>query len=84
LKEPQLNTTGKGELREMEGEHGKFVFFFNHGKKAAEVVFEEDLEKPAVGAREIVQDKKIDMNGKGFAVKTVVPAQSVRIWRIDY
>lgn len=84
VKKPELKTAGLVELREMEGDKGKFVFLFNHGKKAATVVFAEELEKPALRVREVVEDRKVNVSGKRFAVNANVPAQAVRVWRIDY
>jgi beta-galactosidase len=84
LKSPELKTAGGVELREMVGEHGKFVFLFNHGGRAASVLFSEELEKPATNVKEIVEDKKMSVGGKKFAVHAVVPGEAVRVWRIDY
>jgi len=82
---PELKAPALVEVREMEAEKGKFVFLFNHGEKAAAVEFEEGLEKSGKSAREIVAGS---MDGKAerkrFAVKTEVPGESVRIWRIEY
>ena len=72
------------ELREMESPVGKLVFFFNHGEKDAEVEFAEELQRPAASVREIVTGEIRKAEGKRFAVNTKVPAQTVRIYRIDY
>ena len=84
LKEPELKAPALVELREMDGENGRFVFLFNHGEKAAEVEFAEELERPAGNVREIVTGETRKVEGKRFAVKTEVPALGVRIYRIDY
>jgi hypothetical protein len=68
----------------MDGKKGRFVFFFNHGEKAAEVEFAEELERAAGNAREIMIGEKRKVEGKRFAVKTEVPALGVRIYRIDF
>jgi beta-galactosidase len=81
---PALKAPARVELREMEGEKGKLVFFFNHGEWAAEVEFAEELEWPAGNVREIVTGETQQVMGKRFAVKTEVPALGVRIYRIDY
>jgi Alpha galactosidase C-terminal beta sandwich domain len=60
------------------------VFLFNHGEKAAEVEFAEILQRSAVNVREIVTGETRQAKGKQFAVKAEVPAQAVRIYRIDY
>jgi hypothetical protein len=51
---------------------------------AAEVQFAEQLERPPVNAREIVTGETRKTERKQFTVKTEVPAQAVRIYRIDY
>jgi len=72
-------------VREMEAEKGKFVFVFNHGEKAAGVVFTEELGKSAKSVREIVAGAEGGMlEGKRFVVKTEVPGEAVRIWRVEY
>jgi len=60
------------------------VFLFNHGEKAAEVEFAEELERPAGNVREIVTGETRKAEGKRFVVKTEVPALGLRIYRIDY
>jgi len=82
---PALKAPALVEVREMDGEKGKFVFLFNHGEKEAEVEFTETLQKNGKNTREIVAgsvDGTVD--GKKFMVKTEVPGESVRIWSVDY
>jgi hypothetical protein len=61
-----------------------FVFLFNHGEKAAEVEFAQTSERPAVNVREIVTGETWKTERKRFTMKTGVPAQALRIYRIDY
>jgi beta-galactosidase GanA len=84
VKRPELKSTGLVELRQMVGDNGTFVFLFNHGDKLANVTFADVLDRPAKTVTEIVQTKKGTTSGKNFAVNTSIPAQTVRIWRIDY
>jgi hypothetical protein len=84
LTQPSLKAPALVELREMDGEKGRFVFFFNHGEQTAEVEFAEELEGPAGNVREIVIGETRKLEGKRFTVKTEVPALAVRIYRIDY
>jgi beta-galactosidase len=84
LAQPEWKAPTLVELREMDGEKGKLVFLFNHGEKAAEVEFAEILQRSAVNVREIVTGETRQAKGKQFAVKAEVPAQAVRIYRIDY
>jgi hypothetical protein len=84
LSQPNLHTSPLLELRQMQAAKGRFVFFFNHSEEAAVVAFRRELEKPPSSIREIMTDQKITATGKTFSVKTEVPPQSVRIYRIDY
>ncbi len=84
LATPELNAPALVELREMDGEKGHLVFLFNHGEKPAEVDFTEDLQRPTAGIREIVTGATLKGDGRRFAVKTEVPAEAVKIYRIDY
>ena len=85
VRTPELEARPLLEVREMEAEKGKFVFLFNHGENAVNAEFAEELEKNAKSAREIVLGLQDGIGeGKRFAVKTEMPAESVRIWRIDY
>jgi hypothetical protein len=84
LRRPELKAPGQVELREMEAEKGRLLFLFNHGEKAAEVDFAEQLEHPAVRVREIVTEGPVVSSGKRFQVRATVPPQAVRIYRVDY
>jgi beta-galactosidase len=79
LKAPELV-----ELREMDAPSGRMVFLFNHAERAAQVEFAEDLPKTATTVQEIVSGEVQPNIDKRFGVKTDLPAQSVRIYRIDY
>jgi beta-galactosidase len=72
------------EVREMTSAKGRFVFFLNHSKSAAQVEFQRRLEKPAASINEIIAGQKVTLTGADFRVKTDVPAESLRIYRIDY
>jgi beta-galactosidase GanA len=84
LTEAALKAPTLVELREMDGENGHFVFFFNHGETAAEVEFTEELGRSAADVREIVTGETRRVEGKRFAVKTQVPALGAKIYRVDY
>jgi len=84
LTEPELKAPALVELREMDAEKGSFVFLFNHGEKVAEVEFVSELTRPAVNAREILTGETLKVEGKRFVVKTEVPPQAMRIYRINY
>lgn len=84
LSEPKLQAPALLELRQMNADKGRLLFFFNHGETAAPVAFSRDLQKPASRIREIVTGENIQASGWRLALRTNVPAQSVRIYRIDY
>jgi hypothetical protein len=42
----------------MDGEKGHFVFFFNHGEKAAEVELTEELGRSAANVQETVIERR--------------------------
>jgi beta-galactosidase len=81
---PILKAPALLELREMDGPQGQFVFLFNHAESTAKVDFVETLEKPAVKVREIIAGDSLQPEGNRFSVTTEVPAQAVRIYRIDF
>jgi hypothetical protein len=72
------------EVRQMTSAVGRFVFFFNHTKSAAHVEFQRQLERPAASINEIISGQKVTSAGTDFRVKADVPAESLRIYRIDY
>ena len=68
----------------MEAPKGKFVFFLNHGDKVAEVEYTEGLQHPPARLRETIEGKSLSTTGKTLQVRAGVPAQALRIFRIDY
>lgn len=84
LSEPKLSASALCELRQMYAPKGRWVFFFNHAEKPSSVDFGRLLEKPAYSVREILTNQKLPLSGTNLVLKTVVPAESVRIYRIDY
>jgi beta-galactosidase len=84
LSQPKLDAPSLLELREMQAPRGRLIFFFNHSERAASVHFRRDLEKPASSIREIMTDGKVVTMGTSLLLRTDVPAQSVRIYRIDF
>jgi hypothetical protein len=84
LSVPNLKAPTLVELREMDSRNGHLVFLFNHGEQPAQVRFTEDLERPAASVHEIISEEKHKTEGTRFTLKTDVPAESVKIYRIDY
>ena len=84
ISQPHLTAPSLLELREMDSAQGRLVFFFNHSEKNANVQFNLVLEKSASQIHEIMTGEKISAAGKTLRIQTNVPAQSVRIYRIDF
>jgi beta-galactosidase len=85
LSEPELHAPGLLEIQQMYApQKGRWVFFLNHADKPASVQFVRSLERPASGIREIVTGQKISPTGTNLDLKSEVPAESVRIYRIDF
>ncbi len=84
LSEPKLRAPALLELRQMYAPKGRLVFFFNHGENPATLEFSRSLEKPALGIHEIVTGGKVRATGTNLDLKAEVPAQGVRIYRIDF
>ena len=85
LSEPELHAPGLLEIRQMYApQKGRWVFLFNHADKPASVHFVRSLERPASGIREIVTGQKISPAGANLDLRSEVPAESVRIYRIDF
>jgi beta-galactosidase len=84
LSQPELHAPGLLELRQMYASKGRWVFFFNHADKPATVEFARVLEKPASCIREVMTGQDVSPTGTGLDLKVEVPAQRVRIYRINF
>lgn len=84
LSQPKLQAPPLLELRQMYAPKGRWVFFFNHANKAASVEFSRELEKPPSGVREIMTGQTLEAKGTTLHLKAQVPAESVRVYRIDF
>jgi len=84
LSGPKLRAPALLELRQMYAPRGRWVFFFNHADRPASVEFARVLERPASNIREIVTGGKISLAGTDLNLKAEVPAESVRVYRIDF
>jgi len=84
LSEPKLRAPALLELRQMYAAKGRWVFFFNHADKPARVEFARVLERPASSIREILSGQKFAVVETDLNLKAEVPAQSVRIYRIEF
>jgi hypothetical protein len=81
--QPEWKARALVELWGMDGKKASSCFC-STTERAAEVQFAEQLERPSVNAREVVTGETRKTARKQFTVKTEVPAQAVRIYRIDY
>jgi len=81
---PDLKAPALVELREMQSPAARVVFLFNHGDTPASVDFSETLPRAAARVREIISGENQEPEGNRFSVKTEVPPQAVKIYRIDY
>ena len=72
------------EVRRMSASRGEFLFLFNHNTQAAEVEY--TLPLAAVPSRivEVVAGEPVKAAGKTLALKLALPAESVRVFRIEY
>jgi hypothetical protein len=84
LSRPSLQAPPLLELRQMRAPAGRWVFFFNHGDRPAAVEFRRSLEKPAAKIRDVTTGSAISPTGNVLDLKAEVPAQSVRVYRIDF
>jgi len=84
LTRPELVATAPVELEELRGPAGRLVFLFNHEGEPARVEYSSALEKPAAHIRELVTGAALEPSGNRFRLRTEIPQQSVRVYRIDY
>jgi beta-galactosidase len=84
VSEPRLRAPELLELRQMSAPKARWVFFFNHADKPASVEFRLAVEKPASSIREIMTGQDVAPEGAEVNLKTDVPAQSVRVYRIEF
>jgi hypothetical protein len=68
----------------MSAPSGRLVFLFNHATTAGRAQFRRSLEKPATSITEIITKQKLTPTGNQFNVETELPAESVRVYRINY
>jgi beta-galactosidase len=84
LSEPRLRAPHGLELRQMQAPKGRLVFFFNHADEPAAVEFSRTLERPASRISEIMTGQEVTPTATGLNLKAEIPAQSVRIYRIEF
>ena len=60
------------------------VFLMNWGTRDANVELGLPLDRPARQVREITGGERISASGTTLRIRTAVPAQGVKVYRIDY
>ncbi len=84
LTQPELSASAPVEVQELRAPAGRLVFVFNHGSQPAHVEYTCGLEKPARRVREQVTGEAMAASGERFRLRTEIPPQSARVYRIDY
>jgi hypothetical protein len=84
LERPALCASAFVELRRLTAPGGEFIFLFNHGAQPAEVECTIPLRGTPKRVREITRAETVPVDGSVFAVRIVLPAETVRVYRIDY
>ena len=72
------------ELRQMKAPGGRLVFLFNHTSTAADAHFSRHLERSATAVHELTSGRAVQASGDELKLEVQLPAESVRIFRIDF
>ncbi|MBP7569125.1 MAG: hypothetical protein KBA95_03585, partial [Acidobacteria bacterium] len=80
---PGLKSSAFVELRRMTGQSADFVFLFNHGTAAAEVDLAVPLTAAPSAIGELVTGESLRPSGTTFGLKTTIPGETVRVYRLD-
>jgi beta-galactosidase len=84
LTRPDLRSSSFVELRRMLAPAGELVILINHGAGAARVDLTQALRRPASSVRAIVGDAGATVTGTTLTLSVVIPAEWVRVYRVDY
>ena len=84
LSVPELKTTAPIDFQQLPAESGRMVFLINWQERPARVDATVSLEKPARRVREITADQELNGGSAQVRIQTEVPAQAVKVYRIDY
>ncbi len=85
LTPPDLHAPGAVELKQLVSPAGRVVFVFNHASNLMPVELTVPLEKPARKVTELTTARAMDLQDRRrFVLEAELPAQSVRVYRIDY
>jgi beta-galactosidase len=81
---PAMQSSAFVELRRMTGPQADFVFLFNHGAAPAQVALSLPLASAPAAVRELATGEAVSPTGRAFTLESTVPAQSVRVYRLDH
>ena len=81
---PQVTATGFVEVRRLMAPAGELVLLFNHGAQPASVECSLGLRAVPSRIRDLTRAVAVSLTGRAFTAKTVVPPETVLVYRIDY
>jgi beta-galactosidase len=81
---PRMRSSAFVEVRRMTAAHGEFLFLFNHSAGPADVEYTLALPAGPRQVRELVTGEAMKAAGKALPVKLTLPAETVRVFRIEY
>jgi beta-galactosidase len=84
LSRPSLSSSSFVELRRMSSPRAELVLLLNHGAQPAQVSLDLPLTGPAARARELTTGEDVPTRGVAFTLAVTVPAETVRVYRIDH
>jgi beta-galactosidase len=84
VRAPEMKTTAPVDLQQLESDSGRMVFLMNWEAQAARVDLKLPLDKAAKRVRETTTGRALAATGNRLEIQTEVPAQGVRVYRIDY
>jgi beta-galactosidase len=83
LSRPALTSSSFVELRRMSSARGDLVVLLNHGAQAASVTLDLTTTSAIAKARELTTGENLPVSGTTLTLTASVPAESVRVFRLD-
>ncbi len=84
LSVPDLKSSEPLDLQQLVADTGRMVFLMNWETSDANVELSLPLDQPARLVREITGGERVPVAGTTLRIRTEVPAQGVKVYRIDY
>jgi hypothetical protein len=81
---PDLKTTAPIDLQQLVGDKGRMIFLINWESRPAKVELNLQLDRAARQIREITTGQALSASGARVRIAAEVPAEAVRVYRIDY